>query len=179
MFLFCPETTYKRADELNLDLGTVNHIQEKSVEEIALELHEVKSEGSTMTRVLTNNVVNEPAWTFAQELRLWRGIESDDNMLKVILRPFPLLLYPQVMYAFVSYGLSTAWLIVLIGVQALVFGGPPYLMSVSEIGLLGIAGLIASIFGFMAGPINDAICKAMARRNNGIYEPEVPAFNEF
>lgn len=153
IFLFCPETSYRRPDVFNIDLGTVDHTRDP--------ISEKEAEMDT-----------EPPWTIWQQLRLFRGIESDDNFFKIITRPFPLLLFPQVMYAFIT-ALSTSWLSVLIGITALIFGSPPYNFSVSELGLLGIGGLIASLLGFSAGPLNDWLCKFMARRNGGIYEPEV------
>jgi hypothetical protein len=66
-----------------------------------------------------------------------------------------------------------AWFSVLAGVSALIFGSPPYNFSVEQLGLLCIGGVVASLLGFSAGPLNDWLCKVMARRNNGIYEPEV------
>ena len=121
-----------------------------------------------------DETANERPWTFWEQLRPWRGIESEDNIFLAIIRPLPLLLFPQVFYAFLTYGLSWSWLSVVVRVYALIFGGPPYNMSVSAIGLsFGLGALIASFLGFIAGPMNDFLCKFMARRNEGTYEPEV------
>src|SRR5579862_217648 len=182
LYFFCPETCYKRSADLNIDLGTVNHAKELEAE--LEEVEAVKTAGKEIemqeknasqleAHLAAQHGANERPWTKWEELRVFRGIESEDNLLKVIVRPFPMLLFPQVLYAFITYGLSTSWLIVLGSVGALIFGGPPYNMSVGEIGLLQIAGLITSILGFVSGPINDYLCKFLARRNNGIYEPEV------
>ena len=186
LYLFCPETSYKRSAELNIDLGTVNYAKELEAEleeventrtagnaKMTTEMREANG-NQLEAQIVAQHGANEPPWTKWEELRLWRGIESQDNLFKVILRPFPMLLFPQVLYAFITYGLSTSWLIVLGSVAALIFGGPPYNFTVSQIGLVGIAGLITSILGFVSGPINDYLCKFLARRNNGIYEPEVP-----
>lgn len=99
---------------------------------------------------------NEKLETRWEELEIFK---SPDNLLKVIVRPFPMLLFPQLLYAFITYGLSTSWLIVLGSVAALILGAPPDNMSVGEIGLLHIAGLITSLLGFVSGPINDYLCK--------------------
>lgn len=116
---------------------------------------------------------DEKPWTYLQLLRPYRGIESDDNLLKVMIRPLLMLIFPQVLFALVTFGLTYAWLNILIGITALVYGEPPYSLPVSTIGLLLIAGIVAELIGFISGPINDWTCKFMARRNNGIYEPEV------
>ena len=182
--MFCPETCYKRSADLNIDLGTINHAKEleaelEEVEAVKLEggktaaAEAEKNANQLEAQLAAQHGANEKPWTKWEELRPWRGIESEDNLFKVILRPFPMLLFPQVLYAFITYGLSTSWLIVLGSVAALIFGAPPYNMSVGEIGLLQIAGLITSILGFCSGPINDYLCKFLARRNNGVYEPEV------
>lgn len=182
LYVFCPETCYKRSADLNIDLGVVNHAKELEAELEEVEIVRGKNIHDTAVEKTASQLeaalrdqhgANEPPWTKWEELRLWRGIESPDNLLKIIVRPFPMLLFPQVLYAFITYGLSTSWLIVLGSVAALIFGSPPYNFDVGDIGLLGIAGLITSILGFVSGPINDYLCKWLARRNNGIYEPEV------
>jgi hypothetical protein len=160
IFFFCPETTYRRSDDLNIDLGTANKIKHSDEVNSKKEMPERESEAPL---------------TLFQRLRPWRGIESEENLFKIIIRPLPLLLFPQVMYSFIT-GLSNAWISVLAGIFSLIFGSPPYNFSVEQIGLIGIGALIASLLGFIAGPLSDRLCKFMARRNNGIYEPEVPPF---
>jgi hypothetical protein len=176
LYFFCPETCYRRSADLNIDLGTINHAKELEAELEEVEQARTEPEKNAAkleSQLASQHGANEAPWTTWEELRLYRGIESDDNLFKIIFRPFPMLLFPQVLYAFLTYGLSTSWLIVLGSVAALIFGGPPYNFTVSEIGLLGIAGLVTSLVAFVAGPINDGLCKFLARRNNGIYEPEV------
>jgi hypothetical protein len=184
LFFYCPETCYKRSASFNIDLGTTNHAKalEAEIEEIETVRESTKHPDATITEkdatqletaFANEHGANEPPWTKWEELRLWRGIEAPDNLLKIIVRPFSMLLFPQVLYAFITYGLSTSWIIVLISVAALIFGEEPYNFTVGEIGLIGISGLITSLISFVSGPINDYFCKFLARRNNGIYEPEV------
>jgi len=167
IFFFCPETAYRRPKDLNLDLGNYEQKIEEHKRD-SRQLDEQKLHGSD--DISPGGL--DSKWTFREQLRPWRGIEADDNIFKIIIRPLPLLLFPQVFYAFVT-GLSMAWFSVLAGVSALIFGSPPYSMTVEQLGLLCIGGVVASILGFSAGPLNDWLCKVMARRNNGIYEPEV------
>lgn len=150
VFLFCPETAYSRSADLNIDLGT------------------------EMKPIRTPSRISEPEkpWTFWEQLRPFNGKKSPDNLLKIIIRPLPLLLFPQVLYAFII-GLTHSWFSVLLGISSLIYGNPPYNLSVVQVGLLGIGGVIVSIISFISGPLNDWFCKFMARRNGGIYEPEV------
>lgn len=176
ILLFVPETVYQRDPAYNLDLGTHDHTFE------TLEAKEFKPEHPehlemTKTRTKTHTEVvytgaDEKPYTFWEQLKPVRGIESEENLLYIIFRPFGMLLFPQVLYGFITYGLSTSWLVVMISVLAQLFTGPPYNFSVSDVGLISIAALVASLLGFVAGPLNDWTVKKLARLNKGIYEPE-------
>lgn len=188
-----PETVYKRDPAYNLDLGTTDHtfdvidadkkrpesltekIQSESIAESKMDdaQHVESRKASNPLRAkAVYTGADEKPYTFWEELRLVRGAESDENLLIIIFRPFGMLLFPQVLYGFITYGLSTSWLVVMISVMAQLFSGPPYNFSVSAIGLISIAALVASLLGFVAGPLNDWTVKKLARWNNGIYEPE-------
>lgn len=160
IFFFCPETSYNRAEYLNIDLGTIDRVK-RNPHILSPEVVEDNSCGT-----------NEPPWTIWEQLRIWRGVESNQSFWRTVVRPLPMLILPQVIWAVVT-GLSSSWLSLLIGITALIYGNPPYNFTVGQLGLLGIGGLIASILGFVAGPLNDWLCKVLARRNNGMYEPEV------
>src|SRR5438552_761966 len=61
IFFFCPESTYRRADDLNIDLGTTDHVA-----------HHREKDNLGVSQ--PQPIVEE--WTFWQLLRPWRGIES-------------------------------------------------------------------------------------------------------
>jgi hypothetical protein len=155
MFLFCPETSYQRVENPNIGFET-----DKQIGDIVI----VPEKGEF------NN--SEKPWTFLEQLRPFRGIEYNEKFWKVLVRPFYFLLFPQIIYAYVVYAIAVGWTVTVYNLTALIFGTRPYNMSVTEIGLLGIGSLVSAILGFTAGPISDWLCKFMARRNNGIYEPE-------
>lgn len=176
IFFWVPETVYKRDPAYNLDLGTTDHTEE------ILDAKHVVGEEPKDTVTKTEDVVmraepiytgaDEKPYTWWEQLLPVRGIESDENLLAIIFRPFGMLLFPQVLYGFITYGLSTSWLVVMISVLAQLFTVPPYNFSVSSVGLISIAPLVASLLGFVAGPLNDWTVKKLARWNKGIYEPE-------
>ncbi|KAF2661911.1 serine/threonine kinase 16 [Lophiostoma macrostomum CBS 122681] len=175
ILFWVPETVYKRDPAYNLDLGTTDHTEEILDGKHAID-EDAKDSASKTEEVFRSAPIytgaDEKPWTFWEELRPFRGVESDENLLAVIFRPFGMLLFPQVLYGFITYGLSTSWLVVMISVLAQLFTVPPYNFSVSSVGLISIAPLVASLLGFMAGPINDWTVKKLARWNKGIYEPE-------
>ncbi|KAI1617435.1 serine/threonine kinase 16 [Exophiala viscosa] len=174
ILLFVPETVYHRDPAYNLDLGTHDHTFD------TLDTKEMKPEHPEhleMTKTRTHVGVvytgaDEKPYTFWEQLKPVRGVESEENLLYIIFRPFGMLLFPQVLYGFITYGLSTSWLVVMISVLAQLFTGPPYNFSISDVGLISISALVASLLGFMAGPLNDWSVKKLARMNKGIYEPE-------
>lgn len=154
LFFFCPETAYQRPASSNIDLnGVIPPPLPPDPDDKSFE-------------------IKEEAWTFRQNLRPWRGIESDEHLLQIILRPIPLSILPPVLFSFVV-GLSWAWLSVLFGVTALIYGSQPYNFTVFQIGLLYIGAMVVSLMAFISGPLNDWACKFLARRNRGTYEPEV------
>ncbi|KAF2102208.1 serine/threonine kinase 16 [Rhizodiscina lignyota] len=179
ILLFVPETIYHRDPAYNIDLGTRDHtVETLEAEKIVGEepkgpqhLELTKSGNTTQAGILYTGADEQP-YTFWEQLLPVRGIESDENLLYIIFRPFGMLLFPQVLYGFITYGLSTSWLVVMISVLAQLFTGPPYNFSVADVGLISIAALVASLLGFIAGPLNDYVVKKLARLNNGIYEPE-------
>jgi MFS family permease len=176
IFFFVPETVYKRDPAYNLDLGTKDHTIEllDTTEHKGehMEHLETTKTGSKISHPeILYTGADEKPYTKWEEWRLWRGSESDENLFWIIVRPFGMLLFPQVLYGFITYGLSTSWLVVMISVLAQLFSAPPYNFSVSAIGLISIAPLVASILGFVAGPLNDWTVKKLARWNGGVYEP--------
>ena len=176
LFFFCPETAYRRDAVLNTDLGT-----DDKAAELAL-VHNPKldsmGEGPAthvelLERAETNISLSEHKISYWHELKIFHGRVSDDPFWKVLTRPLMMLIFPQVLFSFFAYGLTTSWLIVVGSVLAQIFTAPPYNFSISSVGLVAIAPLIGSIIGaFTSGPIADWVVKAMSRRNNGIYEPE-------
>ncbi|KAK5442626.1 hypothetical protein LTS15_011050 [Exophiala xenobiotica] len=176
IFFFVPETVYQRDPAYNLDLGTHDHTFETLDAQVVKGEHpehlEKTKTGSKVHSEVVYTGADEKPYTFWEQLKIVRGIESDENLLYIIFRPFGMLLFPQVLYGFITYGLSTSWLVVMISVLAQLFTGPPYNFSVSDVGLISIAALVASLLGFVAGPLNDWTVKKLARMNKGIYEPE-------
>lgn len=182
LFLFCPETAYRRNDSLNTDLGTgqrnngepARHDSSKGkAESGSLGAGNVEVDVEVIEHATTNISWSEKKHSYWHDLKIYNGRVSDDPFWKVLTRPLMMLLFPQVLFSFLAYGLTTSWLVVVGSVLAQLFTAPPYNFSVSGVGLVSIASLIGAIVGaFISGPIADWIIKAMSRRNGGIYEPE-------
>ena len=171
LFFFCPETAYRRDAVLNTDLGTHDHAEELAGKRSSLE--EKRKPIESIERVDTNGTWSEEKHSYWHDLKIFPGRQCDDPYWKVLTRPLLMLIFPQVLFSFLAYGLTTSWLIVVGGVLAELFVAPPYNFSISAVGLVSVSALIGSIIGaLVTGPTADWVAKTMSRRNNGIYEPE-------
>ncbi|KAK5998769.1 putative MFS-type transporter [Cladobotryum mycophilum] len=122
----------------------------------------------------THNLRQQPAQSFAQQLRPYHGRLNNDNWFKVMLRPFILFAYPAILWSSVIYACSIGWLIVMSETLAIIFRNPEtYNFTALQTGLVYISPFVGGILGTgVAGKISDIIVRAMARRNGGLYEPE-------
>ncbi|KAH8796970.1 serine/threonine kinase 16 [Hyaloscypha sp. PMI_1271] len=163
MFLFCPETSYLRDVRYETDLAVNEKLDELAkIEERHREV-EVGMEPANIP----------PKKTFVQELAVYTGIYTQDNIFKYLLGPFLTLLNPAACYAIITSGLLNAWYVGSAIIIAGIFSGPPWNFGPAQIGYIGagpfIGGMIGSIF---VGWFSDPIIKYMGKRNQGVYEPE-------
>ncbi|KAK3679515.1 hypothetical protein LTR78_001076 [Recurvomyces mirabilis] len=172
LFFFCPETAYRRDAVFNTDQGTEDRAEHLAEEKLA-RLDEKNETVESLDRIETNITWSEPKASYWDDLKIFHGRQCDDAYWKVLVRPLFMLVFPQVLFSFFAYGLTTSWLIVVGSVLAQLFSAPPYNFSVSAIGLVSLSALIGSILGaFVTGPTADWVVKFMSRRNKGVYEPE-------
>ncbi|KAK5759259.1 hypothetical protein LTS12_010582 [Elasticomyces elasticus] len=172
LYFFCPETAYRRDAIFNTDQGTQDRAEELTETKLA-KLEEKHETVENIDRVETNLTFTEEKHSYAHDLKIFHGRQCDDAYWKVLVRPLMMLVFPQVLFSFFAYGLTTSWLVVVGSVLAQLFTAPPYNFSVSGVGLVSTSALIGSIIGaFTSGPIADWAVKIMARKNGGIYEPE-------
>jgi hypothetical protein len=115
----------------------------------------------------------EAKLTWRQQLPVYRGRLTDRSWFKAFLQPFPLFIFPSVMYSNIVNGAFVTWMMIsgVISMQVLLY--PPYNLQpdvLAYIGLPGSAvGLIAAVG---AGFMNDWMVKKLSKLNKGIYEPE-------
>ncbi|KAI4681300.1 uncharacterized protein J4E84_007536 [Alternaria hordeiaustralica] len=82
--------------------------------------------------------------------------------------------FPAVAFAALTYGTLLACMALMSSLQAVYLLQPPYNFGASGVGLMNIAPFVGTFFGFFAGGfLNDRSIMYFARRNEGIYEPEM------
>jgi MFS family permease len=90
-------------------------------------------------------------------------------------QPFLILFtVPGVAYSSCVYAVLLAWSTVMIAAFSTYMLDPPYNFSATGIGLMNLAPFIGTTLGcLICGPVSDWMILRLARRNGGIYEPEM------
>lgn len=123
----------------------------------------------------THALRRRPTQSFAQQLRPYNGRLNPDEWLKVCVRPFVLLSYPAVAYASLIYACSIGWLIVISESVSIIYRGASYNYNFDAMhaGYVYVGPFVGGVLGTaVAGKLSDIIVQFMARRNDGLYEPE-------
>ncbi|ROW13050.1 hypothetical protein VPNG_05957 [Cytospora leucostoma] len=90
-------------------------------------------------------------------------------------QPFQILFtIPGVAYFSLVYAVLLAWSTVMSAALGDYMILPPYNFNSSQVGLMNLAPFIGTTIGsLICGPVSDRIILRLAKKNNGIYEPEM------
>lgn len=114
-----------------------------------------------------------PKKTYLQQLSLWSGTPVNTNLVRLFFRPFPLIVYPAVFYAFLGYAVSLAWVVAINILNSFILEAPPFNWGAATDGLINIPGIIGNAAGsFAGGWCVDKYCDWRARKNGGVFQPE-------
>ncbi|OAG10613.1 MFS general substrate transporter [Paraphaeosphaeria sporulosa] len=115
-----------------------------------------------------------PRKSYVQSLKPWNGRLVRDTWFKVMIRPFILFAYPAVLWSSMVYALAVGWLIVLSESVAEIYQNhESYNFTPLQVGLVYVSPFVGGVLGTaVAGKISDIVVRFMARRNDGVYEPE-------
>ena len=186
VFLFCPETAYRRDDKLNIDVTVEEERLNPDGRGVGAALQARYPEGERSAGMVlfprSSSMqplgdANTPKKTFAQSLSLFDGRKTYDRYWKLLLRPFPLLMNPTFIWACLIQGTMIGWTIFIGVIIAVMFIGPPYFWGEEKSGYAYLAPFIGALGGFLvSGLMADTSAMMLTRRNNGIYEPEFRLF---
>jgi multidrug resistance protein len=116
-----------------------------------------------------------PPKSYRESLRPWNGrLAKKDKWFRVCIRPFILFAYPAVLWGSLVYALAVGWLIVLSeSVSHIYRNRESYNFTALQVGLVYISPFVGGVLGTaVAGKVSDLVVRFMARRNDGVYEPE-------
>jgi len=110
--------------------------------------------------------------TYRQRMALYSP--TDAPILQHLYQPLIILsTFPAVAYTAITFGSVLACFAILTTVQAIYLIEPPYNFSPSGVGLFNLPPFIGCFIGFFVGGwLNDKSIMWLAKRNQGIYEPE-------
>ncbi|KAF2440438.1 MFS general substrate transporter [Karstenula rhodostoma CBS 690.94] len=148
---------------------------ERALDSTGTESHTETDQASVVTSIHYTDFYREaPQKSYVQSLKPWNGRLVKDKWHKVMLRPFILFAYPAVLWSSMVYALAVGWLIVLSESVAEIYQNhESYNFTPLQVGLVYISPFVGGVLGTaVAGKISDIVVRFMARRNDGVYEPE-------
>ncbi|KAL2813439.1 major facilitator superfamily domain-containing protein [Aspergillus granulosus] len=117
-----------------------------------------------------------PKKRYWQKLALWSNSPMPFlHLAKHTYQPFLIMFsIPAVFYMAVEYGIMTACTTVPVTTLSSVMTLPPYNFGSAQIGLMGVPPFLGTCLGaIICGPLSDKLVLYLARRNGGIFEPEM------
>ncbi|KAJ5263511.1 hypothetical protein N7478_011116 [Penicillium angulare] len=117
-----------------------------------------------------------PLKSYRETLALWSNSTlSVGQLMKHTYQPFLVMSsIPAVFFMALQYGIMTACTTVPVTTLSSVMTLPPYNFGPAQIGLMGIPPFIGtSLATLVCGPLSDYIAMYLAKRNGGIFEPEM------
>ncbi|KAF2447159.1 MFS general substrate transporter [Karstenula rhodostoma CBS 690.94] len=172
-----PETAYIRDRRYEIDELAVDNLSElAAVEHRHAGGGKEKGPDNEMFRVETTTSTSpafRPKKTFVQELSVFNGTFSDDNLFQLLIAPFAVCANLAILWIVIVTGGLTAFFVAQSYDMAQIFMAPPYLLSAAGVGYLSLGPFIGGLLGalFLGGTL-DPLIKWCAKKNNGIYEPE-------
>jgi hypothetical protein len=159
VFFFFPETQYRRDITASINNSTDDaHDKPKASVDVQESLI-------------------PPKKSYLQQLKPWSGINPglppQTSLLFLLLRPWPLVIYPAVIYSFLVFSFNLACLLAVNNTAAVIFESPPYNFSPGAESLIFLGSFIgAGIGGVYGGVLTDWFITWRTKKNNGTYEPE-------
>ncbi|KAF2281389.1 MFS general substrate transporter [Westerdykella ornata] len=183
LILFVPETQYNRDHRYDIDeLADVNlealaAAEKRHAGTDSSAESPSKGSGSDVVKVETRTSTPpalRPKKTFVQELAVFTGTYSEDNLFQLFIAPFAVCTNMAVLWMVIVTGGLTAFFVAQSYDMAQIFMYPPYNLSAAGVGYLSLGPFIGGLLGsFLMGSTLDPVTvKWCAKRNNGVYEPE-------
>ncbi|KAL1792815.1 hypothetical protein ACET3X_009322 [Alternaria dauci] len=176
LYFFVPETTYNRDHRYDIDELSNDNLADLAAAEKRHAGNAEKAESDDIMKIETANSSSpamRPKKTYVQELAIFTGKYSDDNLLQLVIAPFAVCANMAVLWMVVVTGGLTAFFVAQSYVMAQIFMAPPYLLSAAGVGYLSLGPFLGGLLGsILLGATLDPLIKWCAKKNNGVYEPE-------
>ncbi|PSN69809.1 major facilitator superfamily transporter [Corynespora cassiicola Philippines] len=132
-----------------------------------------KVDPETLQRTETSNSLTFPKRAYRDRLSLFT--RTPTPIFRHMWQPFAILVqFPAVMYTSLMYGSQLAWFSVVSTTASTYLLEEPYSFGVAGIGLMNLAPFVGCVFAsVIGGPLTDRYILWRAKRNKGIFEPEM------
>ncbi|KIW12360.1 hypothetical protein PV08_09637 [Exophiala spinifera] len=170
LFFFVPETAYRRAHALDLDL-----LAEDSSTETLPPSRNATAPESGEKPLHSMSVTESPGRkvSYVQTLMPFNGRKTDESFFRLLIRPFPLFFHPAVAWACLIQGVIIGWTVMVGVILSLIFLGPPLFFNEERAGKMYTGAFVGSMIGLLlAGLYSELVTNFMIRLNKGKYEPE-------
>ncbi|KIH87065.1 hypothetical protein SPBR_04851 [Sporothrix brasiliensis 5110] len=175
LYFTCPETTYNRPAQLDLDI--LEDIDDSSSERESPGAAR-GDEKTASSSVHDGDVESAPPavearMSYRESLRVFNGRFSDESFWRALVTPWSAFLLPAVSWAALSYGWSVAVAASFSVGLSSIFTKAPYNFTSNQVGLTVFSSFVGATLGnALPGPLSDWLVTFLSRRNKGIYEPE-------
>jgi MFS family permease len=113
-----------------------------------------------------------PRLSYRQRMRLIT--RTDEPLWRNYLVPLKMFLFPHVIFSAIQVASCVAFLILLTSTISMVFAAPPYNFNTAGVGLMSLGPFVGNMFGSLyGGLLGDWVVVRLAKRNKGIFEPEM------
>ncbi len=126
----------------------------------------------TVTKNQPRNIDFSKRKTWAQNLRLYSGIWTEESYLVLFMRPWLALMLPAVAWAAFTWAVGVGFLVAVTSNVALAFG-MTYHFGPLQVAYCWFAGLIGALLALVTGPLADYVSLRSTRKNGGVREPEM------
>ncbi|KAG6041409.1 hypothetical protein E4U41_004507 [Claviceps citrina] len=197
VFLFCPETAYRREAKYNIDsiaeeeklasspdLGAATTTTTTVEAGAEAEAEAAASNGAPCRQggfvLFPKTSAMQPIGdattsrkSFVESMSLFDGRKTHERYWVLFLRPFPLVLNPAFVWSCLIQGAMIGWTVFIGVIVAVIFIGPPFFWGEEKTGFTYVAPFLGAVVGFViSGLLADPTARWLTRRNGGIYEPE-------
>ncbi|KAJ4174752.1 hypothetical protein NW754_005174 [Fusarium falciforme] len=162
---FVPVSVGQTDNSTSLAVTSSNQSHEHDKEEL-------KVDGYTTTTTMARTDSTIPINTWRQRLRF--TTPTPESLPHLFVIPLHVITLPHVFFTALQFASGVCWLVLYMSVVSIVFAQPPYNFTTFGIGCMTLGPFVGNIFGSIyGGPLSDWVIVRLARRNGGVFEPEM------
>ncbi|KAF5026916.1 hypothetical protein F66182_946 [Fusarium sp. NRRL 66182] len=135
----------------------------------------VKQDLTTQKQMRNSDVCSEtqpPKLSYQHRMRL--VTRTEEPLWRNYLVPLKMFMFPHVLFAALQVASCISFLILLTTTISMVFSAPPYNFNTDGVGLMSLGPFVGNMLGSLyGGLLGDWAVVKLAKRNKGVFEPEM------